>query len=424
MTSELAISVSAVSKTYRVYKQPIHRLKQIILPNSQNSNNEFCALKDISFDIRKGETVGIVGRNGSGKSTLLQIICGTLTPSTGSVKRCGRISALLELGSGFNHQFTGRENVYLSASIAGMSRTEIQDRFEQIEEFADIGRFIDEPVKNYSSGMFARLAFAVAIHVEPQILIIDEILAVGDAAFQRKCINKFYEIRDSGCAILFVSHSDYQVKSICNRALYLEQGRQKMFCDAGKVIDQYNIDIQEASKPKSSSNEGHSLLTTACKTENSKTNVNQNPIESLPHLFEIEEVVLTDEKGNECSSFTTGSELHLSFTFRALTINLPQNISFVFNLYRHDNLYICGTTTAMDGLEPFNSVKVGRVTINFPNFNLLSGKYLWRVGINDSGGWVTLAEKKGICEFYVEDKFQAIGMFNIDRKWNFTILEN
>jgi ABC-type polysaccharide/polyol phosphate transport system ATPase subunit len=432
--SDLALSVSAISKSYRKYKKPLDRLKHALWPKNHNIYEEFWALKDISFEVRKGETVGIVGRNGSGKSTLLQIICGTLSPSFGSVHCYGRVSALLELGSGFNHEFTGRENVYLSASIAGMTRAEIDAKFEQIEVFAEIGKFINEPVKHYSSGMFARLAFAVAINVDPQILVIDEILAVGDAAFQRKCINKFYEIRDTGCAILFVSHSDYQVKSVCRRALYLEQGRQKMFCEAARVVDQYNIDTQEtvsktnAQGTKSIAKSSKSAETNSAEFPESSGaqqlasaenySAEEDNADDLVHLFEIDDVSLVDEKGKQQNKFNTGDMLRLTFTYRALTKELPATISFVFNLYRHDGMYICGTTTVMDGMRPFPTSRSGRVTIEFPRLDLLSGKYRWRVAINDAGGWVTLAEQNGVCEFFIEDKFKAIGMFNLERQWS------
>ncbi len=433
MSSEVALSVSAVSKMYHIYEKPIDRLKQILWGARQSSADEFWALKDISFEVRKGETVGIVGRNGSGKSTLLQIICGTLSATEGSVKRCGRISALLELGSGFNHEFTGRENVYLSASILGMRREDIEERFERIEAFAEIGRFIDSPVKHYSSGMFARLAFAVAIHVDPEILVIDEMLAVGDSAFQRKCINKFYEIRDRGCSILFVSHSDYQIKSVCSRALYLEGGRQKLFGEAARVVDQYTIDLQESAARAQAIEDAHKARAAAEQQTSPAAAREASPApgepantdgagageERLPQLFKITEVELLNERGAPCSTITTGDALRLSFRFVALAKKLPETISFVFNLYRHDDLYICGTTTQMDGMAPFKTVESGAVVVDFPNFSLLSGKYKWRVAINDAGGFVTLAEQKGVCEFRVEDKFKAIGMFNVQRKWTF-----
>ena len=231
-SDDIAIRVSNLSKCYQIYDAPRDRLKQFVVPRLQRISRqiprqyfrEFWALKDVTFEIRKGETVGIIGRNGSGKSTLLQVICGTLSPNSGSVETNGRIAALLELGSGFNPEFTGRENVFLNAGILGMTREEIEDRFDSITAFADIGGFIDQPIKTYSSGMHARLGFAVAISVNPNILIVDEILSVGDEAFQRKCFARIHQIKEEGASILFVSHSAGSVIELCNHALLLHQG--------------------------------------------------------------------------------------------------------------------------------------------------------------------------------------------------------
>jgi lipopolysaccharide transport system ATP-binding protein len=206
MSSEIAIKVENLSKCYQIYDQPRDRLKQFVLPRLQKVlgqkvgqyYNEFWALKDVSFDVRKGETVGIIGRNGSGKSTLLQMICGTLSPTNGKIQTNGRIAALLELGSGFNPEFTGKENVYLNGAVLGLSKEEINARFDDIVAFAEIGDFVEQPVKTYSSGMMLRLAFAVAVHVDATVLIVDEALAVGDIAFQHKCFQKIKRLRELG----------------------------------------------------------------------------------------------------------------------------------------------------------------------------------------------------------------------------------
>lgn len=232
MYSDIAIKVENLSKCYQIYEQPRDRLKQFVMPRIQRGlgkapkqyYREFWALKDVSFEVKKGETVGVIGRNGSGKSTLLQIICGTLNPTGGTVTTYGRIAALLELGSGFNPDFTGRENVYMNASVLGLSNDEIDQRFDAIAAFADIGEFIEQPVKTYSSGMMVRLAFAVAINVEPDILVVDEALAVGDAAFQRKCLRKINDLSQSGVTLLFVSHDIETIRKLCVRAVYLNRG--------------------------------------------------------------------------------------------------------------------------------------------------------------------------------------------------------
>lgn len=225
MSSEAAIRVTGLGKAFPIYRKAHHRLLQMLTPGPEHRwYDEYEALRDVTLEIRRGETVGIVGRNGSGKSTLLQLICGTLTPTRGSIEVNGRIAALLELGAGFNPEFTGRENIFLNGTVLGLSTAQISARFDDIAAFADIGGFIDQPVKTYSSGMYVRLAFAVAINVEPEILVVDEALSVGDEAFQRKCFAKINEIRDRGATILFVSHSAGTVIDLCDRAFLLDAG--------------------------------------------------------------------------------------------------------------------------------------------------------------------------------------------------------
>lgn len=262
MNSDIAIRVEGLSKRFEIYSAPRNRLKQFILPPLQGLLgkppgqyfSEFWALRNISFEVRKGETVGIIGRNGCGKSTLLQIICGTLTPSSGKVQTHGRVAALLELGAGFNPEFTGRENVYLNASVLGLSNAEIHARFEAIAAFADIGAFIDQPVKTYSSGMMVRLAFAVAINVDPEILIIDEALSVGDELFQRKCYSRIEAIRASGATILFVSHSGGTIIDLCDRAILLDSGELLTVGQPKQIVGRYQKllyapqDLREAIK--------------------------------------------------------------------------------------------------------------------------------------------------------------------------------
>lgn len=245
MSSEPAISVRGVSKCYEIYARPFDRLKKVVLGGEKAISRRFWALRDISFDVPRGESLGIVGRNGSGKSTLLQIISGTLAPTAGEVQIRGRVAALLELGSGFNPQFTGRENVFLSGAILGISRREMENRFEEIASFADIGDFMDQPVQVYSSGMHARLAFSVAIMVQPDILILDEILAVGDAGFQQKCLARLRQLLDTGVSLLFVSHSPDAVRSICKSGLFIEAGRQRFLGPSEQAMDLYMSHLRD-----------------------------------------------------------------------------------------------------------------------------------------------------------------------------------
>jgi lipopolysaccharide transport system ATP-binding protein len=239
MSSDTAIRVSGLSKCFHIYDKPRDRLLQMLARGRRQYFREFWALQDVSFEVSKGESIGIVGRNGSGKSTLLQLICGTLTPTTGNIETFGRVAALLELGSGFNPEFTGRENVYLNASVLGLSKEEIDARFDSIAAFADIGEFLDQPVKTYSSGMAVRLAFAVQAQVDPDILIVDEALAVGDARFQAKCFERLRQLKENGTSILLVTHSGEQVVTHCTRAILLDTHRVHMIDAPRAVINRY-----------------------------------------------------------------------------------------------------------------------------------------------------------------------------------------
>ncbi|KGI78503.1 ABC transporter ATP-binding protein [Oleiagrimonas soli] len=242
MSSEHVIRVEGVTKVFPVYDKPSHRLLQMLSPGRSKHRwfREFRALHDVSLEVRRGETLGIVGRNGSGKSTLLQIICGTLQPSVGDVHVSGRVAALLELGAGFNPDFTGRENVFLYGTVLGLTRREIEQRFDEIAAFADIGEFMEQPVKNYSSGMYVRLAFAVAVNVTPDILVVDEALSVGDEAFQRKCFARIDRIRDEGATVLFVSHSAGIVTQLCDRAVLLDHGELLVGGSPKFVVSRYH----------------------------------------------------------------------------------------------------------------------------------------------------------------------------------------
>jgi lipopolysaccharide transport system ATP-binding protein len=255
-SDDIAIRVAGLSKCYQIYDAPRDRLKQFILPRirrffrrkPKQYFREFWALKDVSFEVKKGETVAIIGRNGSGKSTLLQMICGTLNPTSGSIQTNGRIAALLELGSGFNPEFTGRENVYMNAAVLGLSQAEVDQRFEEITDFAGIGKFIDQPVKTYSSGMSVRLAFAISVCVDPDILVVDEALAVGDAAFQFKCLERLQSLTQSGTTLLFVSHDLSMVKNFCQSAIYLDSGSERAQGSPDEISELYLMDIRDEQK--------------------------------------------------------------------------------------------------------------------------------------------------------------------------------
>lgn len=248
-TTAPAIRAEALSKCYHLYDRPADRLRQLLWGRKKRYYREFWALREANFEVARGEVLGVVGRNGAGKSTLLQLVCGTVTPSSGTIAVNGRVAALLELGAGFNPEFSGRENVFLSASILGLSTAEIAARFDQIVDFSGVRDFIDQPVKVYSSGMYVRLAFAVAASVDPDILVIDEALSVGDGEFARKSFDRIMALRQAGVTILFCSHSLYQVEAFCDRVLWLEHGRPMMLGRPQEVVQRYTQFLAQGQTP-------------------------------------------------------------------------------------------------------------------------------------------------------------------------------
>lgn len=326
MSSEPIIRVRNLSKSFPIYASPADRLKQFILPRIQrlfglkvkSYYRTFNALSDISFEVQRGETFGVIGRNGAGKSTLLQILCDTLFPTDGSVEIHGRVAALLELGAGFNGEYTGRENIYMNARILGLSDEEINARFDDIVKFADIGEHLDQPVKTYSSGMFVRLAFSIIINVDADVLIVDEALAVGDAFFQAKCIAKLKSLVDSGATLLFVSHDVHAVKSLCNNGLYLKNGRLACYGDTQTVTEAYF-------------KSGHEFQTTETKPTGTAPlnalsfpgNHEINPQFAEKAAFQriqnqkvtLVDVYLKDELGQRSEAFDFGQNVELYFVF-------------------------------------------------------------------------------------------------------------
>lgn len=400
MSSDFAIKVENLSKCYQIYDKPRDRLLQGIMPHLQHfigkEPKQYCrdfwALKDVSFEVKKGETVGIIGKNGSGKSTLLQMICGTLTPTNGSIQTNGRVAALLELGAGFNPEFTGRENVYMNSAIMGLNKEEIDERFGDIVAFADIGDFIEQPVKKYSSGMFARLAFSSAIHLNPDILIVDEILAVGDSEFQQKCIQRFYKLRDSGCTILLVSHDAFQIRSVCTKSLFLDRGKQIEYDCPEKIFHTYNT---------------------------TNANFDSGTLKSIrSKLANIVDIQLFNSNGVVCTSINSGESVELRVNFDIYDLNQIDSVTIAVNLYRADGIYVFGTTSLMQGQKAFIVSKNNDMRILVSNLRLLSGVYHWRVAINPATELGVLAEANPICQFKVCDDFKAVGLIEFDIEWS------
>jgi ABC-type polysaccharide/polyol phosphate transport system ATPase subunit len=345
MSSEdIIISVKNLTKAYRLFGHSGDRIKQFLSLGFRRYHREFTALKDVSFDIKKGETVGIIGRNGSGKSTLLQLICGILKPTAGTVKVNGRVSAMLELGAGFNPEFTGRENVYFQGTLMGLAKAQMDERFDTIATFADIGEFIDQPVRTYSSGMFVRLAFATMVHVDADILIIDEAIAVGDEGFRARCFRRLGELGSAGCTILFVSHAMDQINRFCNRALLLDHGRLVMQGQPAPVVEEC-LKLQTTMRDDGHSNAGD----------------NDAALPYEPNGALIEDVQLTEIDGLSVRKVNAGKEYHCRF--RARLTRPASAVRGAFLIRTPTGFELGGTMT--EGLEAPSGSEIFEAEMTF-----------------------------------------------------------
>ncbi|MDZ4799677.1 MAG: ABC transporter ATP-binding protein [Bryobacteraceae bacterium] len=365
--SSLAIEFRGVSKSYPVYASPRDRLRELLTFNRLSFHEDFWALRDVSFSVGRGETFCVVGENGSGKSTLLQIIAGILHPTSGEVKVKGRVAALLELGSGFNPEFTGRDNVYLNGSILGLSSKEIDRRYEAITAFAEIGDFIHQPVKTYSSGMTVRLAFSVAIHVDPDILLVDEALAVGDIYFRQRCMRKVHELRSKGVTIVFVSHSMGDIKAIGDTCMWLEKGHVRDFGPTDVVVQKYLAAMTE----KDSVYLGHSAPTPMMINEAGHLPPPPESVDTIPNIdhrhgdgrAEVVGIAIYDEFGRETRLLAPGSRVILRISVRAKAdLPLP-NVGFMMR--NHLGMDFAGTNTVREGHQLPSMLAGDRLTVDF-----------------------------------------------------------
>ncbi|WP_442943206.1 ABC transporter ATP-binding protein [Nostoc sp.] len=403
MGEEISILLNNVSKCYKRYARPVDRLKEILLPGKIHSQ-EFWALQDISLEVAKGETLGIIGQNGSGKSTLLQIIAGTLTPTTGEIYVKGRVSALLELGSGFNPEFTGRQNVFFNGQILGLSRAEIEAKFDKIASFAEIGDFMEQPVKTYSSGMFVRLAFSVAINVNPEVLIVDESLAVGDGIFVHRCMAKIRDFQDAGGTILFVSHDIGSISRLCSKAMWINQG---IIVDAGQpaeVCKHYQAWVHEEVNKRTSinlnSNNNENIPANEEEIDLAKITIKElNPFTKKPYMAfygferfgtgraEIEHISVLDSDGQSIKLVYPGDILKIRITtFRHDKVRKP-NVGIAL-LDRLRTVLSGWSTELLD--KNFASYwlsksEIGRATVDFEFIwpHLAGGNYALDIAFGD-----------------------------------------
>ena len=408
---ERVIKVDHVTKIYKIYDEPTDRFKEALGIGKKQYHRDYYALNDLSFEVGKGEIVGIVGRNGSGKSTILKILTGVLNPSSGSVETIGKVAALLELGAGFNMEYTGMKNIYLNAAMMRVSQEEIEKRIPDILAFADIGDYINQPVKTYSSGMFVRLAFAVAINVDPDILIVDEALAVGDARFQLKCMDKFMEFVQKGKTILFVTHDVNSVKRFCNRAIWLNQGKMIMEGNTDEVTDRY-LDFLKSDMPIEQFL-GQIVNPLVPVPETEEPEVDTAGID----IAETYSLRMFDHVGREIEDIQFGQKVVLKVGYVVADTTIEEPLLGVA-IRRIDNEYVCGLNTKLDNVPIPWKKGYNEITLTYPSFNLVGGEYYFDVGIFDKTGIVNLDYKARIKTFFVKMDYIAEGIVVLHHEWS------
>lgn len=423
MDKNLAISVQGVSKIYKLYDKPIDRLKEAVSLTHKSYHRDFFALSDISFDVKKGETVGIIGTNGSGKSTILKIITGVLSPTTGTAEVSGNISALLELGAGFNSEYTGLENIYMNGTMMGFSREEMQRRMDDILRFADIGDFVNQPVKTYSSGMFVRLAFALAINVDPEILIVDEALSVGDVFFQAKCYRRMEEMMKNGTTILMVSHDMGSIIKYCDKVVLLNRGHFVAQGEAGKMVDLYkkilaNQTDELAEALIEQKKEALGLPVGEVHMDKSmKERMNLNPEvqEYGDGRASFEDFGTLDARGNVTNLLLKGE----MFTIRErIRFHAPIEMPiFTYTLRDKKGTDITGTNTMFEGAD-IKPVKDGDVyTVSFrQKMNLQGGEYLLSMSCTgyENGEHVVYHRLYNVLSLTVISNKNTVGYYDMD----------
>lgn len=390
---EIAVRAADLSKRYDVYRRPADRLIELF--TRRRRHDVFPALENVSFEVEKGETIGIVGQNGAGKSTLLKLLCGVTRPSSGTLEAHGTIASILELGTGFHPEFTGRDNAALNAAILGLSPAEIRERLPAILEFSELGSFLDRPVKTYSSGMYMRLAFSVAVNVDPDILVIDEALAVGDGHFQKKCIEKIREFQQSGKTILFCSHALYYVSSICRRALWLEQGRVMQYGPSLDVVHDYESFLRERDRDRPATSP-HAADT------------------STP--VRLREIVVCDSAGLPRDRFARGEDVHVNLRIESDQPQQPVHV--IVGIHREaDDLQCFAVGTHSDGLPPLSGRSEYEVTVRLLDLPLLRGEYSIIAYVGDEHAMTVFDRRDVRPAFSMTGERFEVGMISVDHRW-------
>lgn len=409
--NELAIKIRGLKKTFRVYFDKSNSLKERIIFWERNRHENRVVLENIDLDIKKGESVGLIGHNGCGKSTLLKLMTKILFPDEGTIKVNGRVSSLLELGAGFHPDLSGRENIYNNASIFGLSKKEIDARLDEIVEFSELGTFIDNPVRTYSSGMYMRLAFSVAINVNADILLIDEILAVGDANFQAKCFNKLKEIRNNGTTIVIVSHSLEQIEQFCDKSVWIHDGRVVAEGKPDIIHMQYLEFMGEIRK------RNEALLSGMTPVQRAEVANSENNLRWGSGEVKISEVKVFNKKGENQKIFETGEDIRFVIDYKVR--DKIEDAVLGVGIYKDDGLNIFGTNTRIEKYKNFDISKDGSYEITLKNTKLLSGKYVVGFSIEQGDG-LPIDYWKTACEIEIVNNTRRVGTFDLEQEWKFS----
>lgn len=403
---KITIRIDHVTKLYKLYAKPSDRLKEALSFTSKKYGKDFYALHDVDFSIRKGETVGIIGKNGAGKSTLLKIITGVLNPTEGTAVVDGTVSALLELGAGFNPEYTGMENIYLNGAMMGMSSEEIDQKVESIVAFADIGDFINQPVKSYSSGMFARLAFAVAISSEPEVLIVDEALSVGDTKFQIKCMDHMKKMMEGGTTVLFVSHDINAIRRFCKRAIWIHQGTVIADGEVNHVADRY-MDFLKM-------NELDFENTFAAKHKN---NPQIAPFTRKDAIAEIVDFQIFNDQGSVGESILFDEPINIRVTYDVYDTSIESPVLGVA-IRSADDDYTCGLNTLLDEFDIPWEYGRNEVMLEFPcGIRAAGGQYYFEAALEDQTATVAIHYIQRIKAFTMVMRYEFEGRYNIPHEW-------
>ena len=430
MKPENAIEVKNVTKSFKIYIDKGNTLKEKALFKQRRRYEERNVLKDISFQVEKGQAVGLIGHNGCGKSTTLKLLTKIMYPDSGSIVMRGRVSSLIELGAGFHEDMSGRENIYINASIFGLTRSEINKRMEDIIAFSELEEFIDNPVRTYSSGMYMRLAFSIAINVDADILLVDEILTVGDFNFQAKCFNRLREVKASGTTIVIVSHSMEQIEQICDRSIWIHDGKIRREGRPRDVHPEY-LDFMGEKRQELAWKEAENKEVNK-ESEETKETDNENFEESyvVNHdkpeekkkrwgngYARIEKIVLLDRQGKEKSVFKTGDAVAIQITYK---VNQKvEDAVFGIGIFRSDGIQCYGTNTRIDKQNKFDLTKDGVVQINVPAMSLMAGEYLLDVAIEADIG-IAVDYYKEAYRFEVFSDINDVGIARIEHDWKIT----